>query len=62
MIKEIKIEDEDLLIDLIATYGEGLLIKYFSESILQKEYLMSNDDEIELPNVDWAKVLKVTIT
>jgi hypothetical protein len=43
MIEEIQGEDQDYLIDLIATYGEGLLIKYLSESILEKQRLLCDN-------------------
>lgn len=39
--QEIKGEYQDQLIELIGLYGEAYLIKYLSESILDKERLLN---------------------
>lgn len=43
--QEIKGNDEDELIELIGLYGEAYLIKYLSESILDKESILNSIHE-----------------
>tara|TARA_R110001606_G_scaffold321052_3_gene467911 strand:- start:6285 stop:6428 length:144 start_codon:yes stop_codon:yes gene_type:complete len=42
---EIQGENEDQLIDLIGIYGEANLIKYLSESILDKERIIKMHEQ-----------------
>ena len=43
--QEIQGGDEDQLIDLIAIYGEAYLIKYLSESMLDKERIIREHEQ-----------------
>ena len=43
--QEIQGNDEDQLIDLIGLYGEAYLIKYLSESILDKQRILNSIHE-----------------
>lgn len=38
--QEIQVNDQDQLIELIGIYGESYLIKYLSESLLNKERII----------------------
>tara|TARA_R110000782_G_scaffold27118_1_gene68899 strand:- start:347 stop:502 length:156 start_codon:yes stop_codon:yes gene_type:complete len=41
--QEIQGNDEDQLIELIGLYGEAYLIKYLTESILDKQQIIINN-------------------
>lgn len=42
---EIQGESEDQLIDLIGIYGEANLIKYLSESLINKDRIMAEHEQ-----------------
>ena len=44
--QEIQGNDQDQLIELIGLYGEAYLIKYLSESILDKERIIKMHEQI----------------